>query len=160
MFKPTRWLAGALVAALALAAFGAGVVGAKPKPSGKPDSGVLYSAITHTVGKTEYIAGNATDKLFGSGAATYNATVGTGSKPGTLSVTAKVIVFYKNGSLSGTATATITTNTDGTVTFSKGKINLTKGGGAEKGHSLAATFTGSGKAILGPFVFNYKGTYK
>ncbi len=158
MFKPTRWLAVVLVGTLALVAFSAGVVGAKP--SSKSDRGVLYSAITHTVGKNEYIAGNANDKLFGSGAAIYTATLGVGSKPGTLSVRAKVIIFFKTGSLSGNVKATLITNPDHTVAFTNGKVNLTSGAGAQKGHSLVATFTGSGASVAGPYVFHYKGSYR
>jgi hypothetical protein len=157
MSKSTRWFAIAVVAA-ALVAFSAGVVGAKP--SGRPDSGTLYSAITHISGKTEFIAGNATDKLLGPGAATYTATVGLGSKPGTYSVNAKVITFFKSGSLSGKATAMLTSNPDHTVTFTNGKIKLTNGAGAQKGHTFTATFTGTGTTLTGPYVFHYKGTYK
>jgi hypothetical protein len=158
MSRSIRWLTAVAVGAAALVVFSAGVVGAKP--SGKHDSGTAYAAITHTVGTTEYIAGNSTDKLFGSGAVTYKAKVGVGSKPGTYPVTAKVISFFKNGSLSGSATGTLTANPDGSVTLSGGKITLKNGAGSQKGHTLVATFTASGKGILGPFVFSYKGTYK
>ena len=161
MFKPTRWVVGVLVGAAAAAAIAAPGVGAKPKP-GKADSGTLYAAITHTnaATKTEFIAGDVSDKLLGPGAATYDATVGTGATPGTLTVTAKVITFFKNGSLSGTASATATTAANGSVTLSNGKITLKNGAGAQKGHTLVATFTATAKGITGPYVFKYKGTYK
>jgi hypothetical protein len=159
MSRSIRWLTAVAVGAAALVVFSAGVVGAKP--SGKHDSGTAYAAITHTVGTTtEYIAGNSTDKLFGSGAVTYKAKVGVGSKAGTYPVSAKVTSFFKNGSLSGTASGTLTANPDGSVTLSGGKITLRNGAGGQKGHTLVATFTASGKGILGPFVFHYKGTYK
>jgi hypothetical protein len=159
MPRLNRWIGGALLTGASLVAFGASSVGAAP--SGKHDSGVVYAALTHTVGSTDYIAGNSTDKLFGSGAVTYTTKVGIGSKPGTLKVTVKpVTTFYKNGALSGTATATLVTNSDLTVTITGGKLNETKGTGAEKGHRFIATFTGTGKSVTGPFVFHYKGTYK
>ncbi len=159
MFKPTRWLVGVLVGAAALTAFGAGVVSAKP--SGKKDSGIVYAAITHVVGgKTEYIAGQGTDKLFGPTAVTFTAKVAAGT-PGTVVVTVKpVTIYYKTGTLSGTSTVDLTVNADHTVTISKGKLSATKGTGGLKGHSVVATVTGSGTGLTGPFIFKYKGTYK
>jgi len=161
MTKLTRSLVAAVgaLAALALISVGATAIGATSK--GRPDSGVLYVAITHTVGSTEYLAGDATDKIHGSGAVTYTATVGTGSKPGTLKVTVNpVTAFFKDGSLSGKGSATLIVSNNGTVTFTNGKINETHGAGGEKGHSFVATFTGTGKSATGPFVFDFKGTYK
>jgi hypothetical protein len=161
MSKSTRWLTGAVVGAAALIAFSAGVVGAKPKPRGKKDTGTVYANLTHTSGSTEYIAADVRDKLLGSGAATFRAKVGVGSKPGTLTATVKpVTVFFKNGSLTGTATVTFTTNPDLSVTVVGGKLVANKGAGGEKRHSLIATFTGSGKTLTGPYVFNYKGRYR
>ena len=40
-----------------------------------PDHGVLYAAVTHTKGSTEYLAGNSSDKVLGSGAVTYTGSV-------------------------------------------------------------------------------------
>lgn len=161
MFKPTRWVAGVLAGALVLSALSAGVVSASTaKPKGKKDSGTLYAAITHTVGGTEYIAGNISDKVLGQGAATFTATVGTGSTPGTIAVHGKVTAFFKNGSLSGTGSATLTTSASGPVTFTGGKLTLKTGAGLEKGHSFVVTFTGTGGGVTGPYVFHYTGTYK
>jgi len=145
-------------AVCALVAIGGTALGAPN--AGKHDSGTVNAAITHTVGPTEYIAGNSSDKLLGSGAVTYTAKVGTGATPGTLAVTANVTLFTKTGSLSGKATATLTTNKDGSVTFSNGKINLNKGAGLQKGHSFKGTFTGTGTSATGPYTFHDSGTYK
>lgn len=145
--------------AVAVVAASAAAVGTKSK--GKADSGTAYVAITHTVGKVQFAAGNSTDKVLGTGAITYKITVGTGSKPGSLKVSAKpVTIFTKTGELSGTATATLTVAADGSAKFSNGKLNLTKGTGGQKGHSLVATFTGTAASATGPFVFHDKGTYK
>jgi hypothetical protein len=145
-------------AVCALVAIGGTALGAPN--AGKHDSGTVYAAITHTANGIEYIAGNASDKLLGSGAIAYTAKVGTGATPGTLKVTANVTLFTKTGSLSGKATATATTASDNSVTFTNGKITLNKGAGLQKGHSFKGTFTGSAKSILGPFTFHDSGTYK
>lgn len=158
MFKPTRWLVGAVVGAAALSALGAGVVSAKP--SGKKDRGTVYAAIARTVGSTEYIAGEGTDKLLGPIAVSFTAKAGSGA-PGTVVVSVKPVILYsKTGTLSGTAKVTLVIGTGGAVTISNGKLTTTKGTGGLKGHSLAATVTGTGKSAFGPYVFNYTGTYK
>ena len=154
-----RFLA-AVVGVLAAGALVLGGTVAGAASHGKQTKGVLYVALTHTVGSTQYLAGNSSDKVLGPGAATYTAKVGEGSKPGTLKVVANVIIFTRNGSFQGKATSTLTVNSDGSVTYSNGKINAAKGQGGQKGHTFVATFTGAGKSIAGPFVFNYKGTYK
>jgi hypothetical protein len=160
MFKPTRILAAALGTGAACAVIAIGGTAFGATNSGKRDSGVLYAAITHQSKTTEFLAGNATDKVLGSGAVTYNAKVGTGSSPGTLKITATVTLFSKTGSMSGPASGTLIVAKDGSVTFTNGKIKLGKGAGGQKGHSFAGTFTGSGKSAGGPFVFHYKGIYK
>jgi hypothetical protein len=159
MTKLTRSLVAAVAASAVwvLVAIGGGAVGAAS--TGRPDRGVLYVAITHTVGSTNYLAGNASDKLFGSGAATYKAQLH-GVTPGTFKVTGPITVFVKNGSLAGKTSATAIVNSNGTVTFTTGKLNLPKGAGGQNGHSFVGTFTGTGKAATGPYVFHYKGTYK
>jgi hypothetical protein len=79
--------------------------------------------------------------------------------PGVIQVTAKVVTLYtKKGSLSGTASATQTTNPDGTGTITDGKLTLDKGTGAYKGHQLVATFTGTFKDMV--FTFKTTGTYR
>lgn len=163
MFKPTRWLAAVLVGALALTALSAGVVGAKPKPKGKKDTGVVFAAITHTSSTMDFIAGSATDKLLGAGAVTYPSKIT--SSNGVVGLTVKPVVsWYANGSLSGTAKATLTFSATGLTI--KGTLSETKGTGALKGHSFVGTFTGKStnpvvaNAAAGPFIFNYTGTYK
>jgi hypothetical protein len=48
----------------------------------------------------------------------------------------------------------------GDATVSSGKVSLTKGTGGQKRHSFVGTFTGTGNAVSGVYVFNYKATYK
>jgi hypothetical protein len=69
-----------------------------------------------------------------------------------------VTVYTLKGTLTGTATATDTANPDGTQTITDGKLKLTKGTGAYKGHSLTATFTGTFANNV--FTFNGTGTYR
>ena len=153
-----RAATGALVAVtLGVVAVGVGPVAAKT--AGRADSGTSYVAVTHQAGSAFLAAGNTTDSVFGAGAVTYKIKAGTGTKPGTLKISAHVTVFTSTGTLSGLATGTETTKADGSVTLA-GKITLTHGTGAQKGHSLIDTFAGTGKAALGPFVFHTHGTYK
>jgi hypothetical protein len=159
MSRLTRWVTlAAAVAACAATAAIAATAGAASK--GKPTSGVVYAALTHTVGKTEFAAGNTSDKVLGNGAVTFALTVGAGGKPGSLIAKGTVDVFTKTGELAGTDSVIINTSSTGAVTFSNGKLNLTKGYGLEKGHSFVGTFTGTAKSIVGPFTFHEKGTYK
>lgn len=157
-----RRVISATAAGLGVAAMVAvAATGVLAKSAGKADSATAWVAITHAAGKNQFAAGNVKDKVLGNGAVTYVINVGTGAKPGTIKVVATVIVFTKTGSLSGNATATLTVNSDGSGTFSNGKLNLTKGSGGQRGHSFVGTFTGSAKtAVTGPFVFHEKGTYK
>jgi hypothetical protein len=152
-----RWLI-ALSATAAITALGAATVAAKS--TGRPDSGTIYAAVTHTVGNVDYVAGTGTDKVLGSAAVTYSIKIGSSSTPGTLTTSGGVTVFTKTGELVGKTTSTATLNSDGSVTFSKGTVKLTKGYGGQKGHSFIGTFTGSGKTATGPFVFHEQGTYR
>jgi hypothetical protein len=145
---------------VACAAIAAIAATATASGTGKATSGVVYAGLTHTVGKTEFAAGNVSDKVLGNGAVTFVLTLGTGTKPGSLTAKGTVDVFTKTGELSGTDSVTLTTSSTGAVTFSNGKLNLTKGFGLEKGHSFVGTFTGSAKSIAGPFTFHDKGTYR
>jgi hypothetical protein len=156
MPKFSRLMTGALAVSLtcALVALAGTAIGA-PTSRGKADKGVLYAAVTHTVNGTEYLAGNNSDKLLGAGAATYAAKVGASGK-----ITATVTLFTKTGSLTGKGSATLVPGAKGAVTFTGGVINLTKGAGAQAGHSFSGTFTGTGSLTTGQYVFNYKGTYK
>ncbi|MEO8969660.1 MAG: hypothetical protein ABI355_18640 [Solirubrobacteraceae bacterium] len=146
-----------LLVALGVAVIGVGTVTAKS--TGKSDHGTSYVAVTHQVGSTFIAAGDVTDNVLGNGAVTYAIKAGTGTKPGTIKITApRVTVFTSTGTLYGTAAGTETTQPDGSVKLA-GKLTLTHGTGAQKGHSLNDTFAGTGKTALGPFVFHTNGTY-
>jgi hypothetical protein len=158
MSRSIRALALAGVVLVAFAAF-AIAAGATSASKGKATSGVVYAALVHTVGKTEEAAGLVTDKVLGKGAVEFDLNVGEGTKPGSLKGTGSVTVFTSTGELEGTDSVTINTTSTG-VTFTDGKLDLTKGKGLQKGHSFVGTFTGSAKSIAGPYTFNEKGTYK
>ena len=155
-----RWRAttAALLVTVALTAVGVASVAAKS--AGKADHATSYVAVTHQVGSTYTAAGDVTDNNLGQGAVIYKIKAGTGTKPGTIKITApRVTVFSSTGSIYGTASGTESTLADGSVTLT-GKLSLTHGSGGLKGHHLTATFNGTGKTPLGPFVFHTKGTYK
>jgi hypothetical protein len=161
MIRRTRSLAATVGAlgAIALLSLAGTAIGAGAT-KGKADSGTSYVAITHTSGGFEYTAGNNTDKLLGVGAITYKLKLGP-SKAGVYKVTANPVVLYTGtGSLTGTGSATLTVANDGSATVTGGKLNLTKGTGSQKGHSVVATFTGKGSVAAGTYKFTYKGTYK
>lgn len=134
-----------------------GAVASKSK--GKADKGVAYFSVVHTANGLEYAAGEGTDKVLGNAAATYTIKAGAGA-PGTVKVTIKKVTLYTGtGSLVGTASATLTiTGTSEAIT--DGKLKLTKGFGSLKGHSLIATYTGTGNATTNQYKINYTGTYK
>jgi hypothetical protein len=132
--------------------------GAKPSTKGKKDSGTAYVSIVHTVGSTEYAAGYTFDKLFGQTATTYVTSVRNGPATGTVVVTVKRLTLYTStGTLYGTGSAVENLAT-GDVT--DGKIDVTHGTGAQKGHTFIGTLTGSEDAKTAIFTFNYTGTYK
>jgi hypothetical protein len=145
----------AAVAVVATSAFGA-------TGGGKPDKGVIHFATTYTAGGITYAAGNAKDTLFGNEAVTY--AIKTQATPtGPVKITAKPVTTWgKTGTLTGTATATLTvTNaTTGDATITNGKVKATKGTGGWTGHTLAATFSGSGNIKTGAYKITYTGTYK
>lgn len=158
MNRVTRTLsvAAAILAICGATAFAAG---ASASSKGKKTSGIVYAALVHTVGKTEYAAGLVSDKVLGKGAVEFALTVGEGTKTGSLTGKGSVTVFTSTGQLSGTDSVTINTTSSG-VTFTGGKLDLTKGKGLQKGHSFVGTFTGTAKSIAGPYTFNDKGRYK
>lgn len=159
MSKSTRLLAvtGGLLSTTVVIALGAGAVGAKS--AGRKDSGVIYFAITHNKGGKQYAAGNSIDKLFGDGAVTFVNKISTAN--GTIKITTKpVVTYYKDGTLSGVATSTVTPGQNGAVTISNGKIKETTATGAQKGHSLVGTFSGTGNTTTGLYTIHYKGTYR
>jgi hypothetical protein len=162
MFKKSRALSAivGVICAVALTAMGATALAAAKKPKGKADSGTSFVGTTHTSGNTDYTAGAGPDKLFGQVAVTYQNKVLPGT-PGTLKVTAKPVVLYTStGTLRGSGSATLTIGAGGNATVTNGKLNLTKGTGALKGHTWVGTFTGSGNVVTGQYVFHYKGKYR
>lgn len=160
MSKSTRFIGATagLVAAVALIAIGASSVGARG--SGRADSGTVYFAVTHTVGSKQYAAGNSYDKLFGTGAVTY-VNIAKANPTGTITVTTNpVVLFYRNGTLTGSATSQVTFGTNGVATIRDGKLTTAKGTGGQKGHSFVATFTGTGSSTKSNYRLTYKGVYK
>lgn len=147
------------VAATALAAVGGftAIASGKAAPKGKADSGTSYVSVVHVVGKTEYAAGYTFDKKFGQTAVTYVTSISPGTT-GTINITVKRVVEYTpTGTLYGTAKAVQNLAT-GNVTG--GKLLLTHGTGAQKGHSFLATFTGTYDPKSGVYTFHYKGLYR
>jgi hypothetical protein len=131
---------------------------------GRQTSGTAYLAATpRTTKGLVYYAGFNSDKVLGRGAATYTIKPTTATS-GTITATAKKVTLWTNtGTLSGTGTAMfhITNQPQtGDDTVTGGKIKLTQGTGGQVGHSLVATFTGTGNIVTGEYVFHYKGTYK
>jgi hypothetical protein len=146
----------------ALAFAGSSVAGAASK-AGKAEHGTVYFALTHTVGNTNFAAGDATDSLFGPSAVVYQLHILT-TTTGKISIKIpKVMVFYSTGSATGSATATLTvTNTPkaGDATVTDGILKLTKGVGAQQGHTFAGTFSGQGNITSDSYTIRYKGIYK
>jgi hypothetical protein len=160
MPRYTRLLAatGGVLATAAVIAVGAGAVGAKS--SARKDSGVVFFSVTHSAGGKQFAAGNSSDKLFGTGAVTYVNKVAP-TPTGTIKVTTKpVVLFYKDGTLTGTATSELTVGQGGSATITGGKITAARGTGAQAGHSFAGTFSGTGNATTNLYKITYKGTYK
>lgn len=148
-----------VIAASGAIAAGANASSAKSAAKGKADTETVYTAITHSAGGYEYAAGDGVDKLFGNTAAVYKIKVGASNKTG-IKLTIPFIADYtSNGELSGTGTAVLSVSGT-TETVSDGTLDLTKGSGAQKGHSLKGTFSGVGSTTSGEYVFHVKGTYK
>lgn len=154
-----RWTRSLLAAGAVLGALA--VVVPVASAAGRKDSGTSYVAVTHDKGPFSYTAGNNTDKVLGTSAVTYVLQLLKSTKPAVYKVSVKSVFMYaRTGSLAGTATATLTVGAGGTATITNGKLRLTKGAGSQAGHSLIATFHGSGSVNTGRFKFVYSGTYK
>lgn len=124
-------------------------VGQDPKPS----SSLIYDA------------GFIADRLLGRAAVTFTSKALAGPTTGSITVKSTTVTLWTpRGSLTGTGSAVLTlTNSPkpGDTTVSDGKLNLTRGTGALAGHSLHATFTGTGNTNLpNQYVFHYKGVYR
>ena len=149
--------AAGLLATVALVAFGASTVGAKPKS--RSDSGVVYTALTYGSGGYNYAAGNLRDKIFKSGAVTYKIKVLPSNAAGVFHLNVPAVTLYvSNGSFTGTGSATLTVAADGSATVTNGKLTLTNGAGAQKGHTLKGNFTGTGSVKTGVYKFNFTAT--
>jgi hypothetical protein len=160
MSRFTRWSLATGTGLIAVAGIAAASSSAAGKSKGKADSGTAYLAVTPKPGSLQYAAGFDSDKVLGQVAVTYAIKV-TNATSGTFHLTVNSVQFWTStGELSGTATATLTLAAGGAATITNGKLNLTKGSGAQKGHSMAATFTGTGDANKGQYTFTYKGKYK
>jgi hypothetical protein len=80
---------------------------------------------------------------------------------GTITVTTKpVVLFFKDGTMTGAATSKLTVGMNGAATLTDGKLKAASGTGGEKGHSVIYTFTGTGSLTTSRYKINYKGTYK
>ena len=146
-----------LLAAVAVIAVVAPTVGAKP--AGKADSGTAYFATTYSAGGTTHAAGNSIDKLFGTGAVTY-AIKTMPTTTGTIKITSNpVTLYFKNGTLTGKATGTLTVTSSTAATITNGKLSAAHGTGGQAGHSVTDTFSGTGNPAAGTYKITYKGTY-
>lgn len=154
---------GVIAAAASVVAFGGVVAGGvaqaktgKAKTKTKADSGVGYFSVVRGSGANQQAAGIIKDKILGNGAVTYELKLAA-NPTGTVNVTAKKVTLYDGtGSLTGTATATITV-AGTTETITNGKLNLTKGTGSLKGAKIVATFVGTANTAANQYQFTYKG---
>jgi hypothetical protein len=131
------------------------------RPRARADRGTAAVATTPlTSGATQYVAGFDSDAILGHGAITYVITAIPTSAKGTFSLVAHNVILYNGtGKLSGTATATLTATTGGHATITGGRLTLTTGRGSLAGHSLIASFSGTGR-LGGGYTFTYRGTYR
>jgi hypothetical protein len=154
---------------LGVAIAGVGFAGSAVGASGRgtPTSGVTYVGQVPKPSSLVYDAGFTYDKVLGPGVVTF-VTKPLVSPNGAITIKSKpVTVYTTNGSLSGTATALLTiTNkpSPGDATVTDGKLLLNHGTGRLAGHSLRATFSGTGN-IGGPnvpdfYTFHYQGVYR
>lgn len=152
-----------------VAVVGLGLAGSAIGASGgaRRTGGTVYVAQAPKPGSLVYDSGFVYDKVLGPGAVTF-VTKALGSPSGTITIKSKPVTIYTpNGSLSGTGSGslTITNNPDpGDVTVTNGKLRLNHGTGRLAGHSLSATFSGSGNIggahVPDSYTFRYKGVYR
>jgi hypothetical protein len=125
--------------------------------------GISYVAVTHTIVNgnkaTEYAAGNNSDSLLGNGTIAFAIQAPLGEPTVIHFVANPVTLYTAAGTLTGTAQATVHISVSGHVALSNGHLSLTKGTGDQVGHSIAATFTGTGKAFSARDTFQYTGVY-
>jgi hypothetical protein len=151
--------------AIAGLGFAGSAVGASG--GGTPTSGVAYVAQAPKPSALVYDAGFTYDKVLGPAVVTF-VTKALASPSGAIEIKSKPVTVYNtHGSLSGTATALLTiTNKPrpGDATVTDGKLLLTHGTGRYAGHSLRATFSGTGNIgganVPDFYTFHYKGVYR
>jgi hypothetical protein len=152
---------GVVIAAVGFAGSAIGAAGG----AGRQTSGTAYVGQAPKPSSLVYDSGFNYDKVLGPGAVTFVIKALPGGTTGTIAVKAEVVTLWTpRGSLSGTGSAILTiTNTPkpGDATLSNGKLLLNHGTGGFAGHSLTATFTGTGSINLpNQYVFRYKGVYR
>ena len=154
---------GVAIAGLGFAGSAIGAAG-----GGTPTSGITYVAQAPKPSNSlVYDAGFVYDKVLGQGVVTF-VTKALASPSGAITINSKpVTVYTANGSLSGTASALLTiTNkpAPGDATVTDGKLLLNHGTGRLAGHSLRATFSGTGNigssSAPDSYTFRYKGVYR
>jgi hypothetical protein len=102
------------------------------------------------------------------GEETIRVTKALGSPSGAITIKSNPVTIYtRNGSLTGTASGVLTITNQpkpGDATVTDGKLVLTHGTGRMAGHSLRATFTGTGNVgganVPDFYTFRYKGVYR
>jgi hypothetical protein len=83
------------------------------------------------------------------------------SQTSAIKITSKpVTLFFKNGTLTGKATATLTVTSATAATITDGKLNAAHGTGGQAHHSVTDTLSGTGNPTAGTYKITYKGTYK
>jgi hypothetical protein len=147
-----------LAAVCSLAAVGAQASSAKSGAKGRATSGSAFVGNTHTVGSKTYAAGSGIDKLLGPAALTLVYTTSPTSQPNVVKITAKpMIIWLRNGTLSGTGTVLLNIKT-GQLT---GHAAFKGSTGTVKGHSLVVpNLRGSADLAKGQFHYTYQGVYK
>jgi hypothetical protein len=152
-------LLGALVVIVAIA-LTAGATPSPPAASARPDSGIAYVSIVHHSNVAAVAAGESVDRILGDEAAAYSLTLHrVGPSANTLKLVSKVVFYSPTGSMRGTATANMTVSAKAEI-FTSGELSLNDGAGSQKGHSLIATFSGTGSLSANLYILHYIGTYK
>ncbi len=166
MFGSSGWRTafslGVVITGLGFAGSAIGAAG-----GGTPTRGTVYVGQAPKPGSVVYDAGFIYDRVLGQGAVTF-VTKPLVSATGAITIKSKPVTIYTpNGSLSGTGSGRLMiTNKPkpGDATVTDGKLLLNHGTGRLAGHSLRATFSGTGN-IGGPgipdsYTFRYKGVYR
>ncbi len=149
----------AITVAAAVATSSVGAAGGARSTSGT----IWFAANPRSTSTLLYVGGNIKDKVLGEGAVTFTIKPFVNPKGRLVAKVNKATVWTATGSLTGTGSGNITVTNkpkQGDSTISGGVLDLTKGTGALKGHSLKATFTGAGNVSGALYTLHYRGTYK